>query len=142
REDAGPGACATCGAAALAQDEDVLDTWFSSGLWPFSTLGWPDQTRELKTFYPTSVMETGYDILFFWVARMMMLGLYFMKKVPFRTVLLHALVVDENGEKMSKVKGNVIDPLHVVNGATLDEILGIDPERASKKDRDQALAKF
>ena len=118
-----PTACAQCGSAALKQDEDVLDTWFSSALWPFSTLGWPEQTRELKTFYPTSVMETGYDILFFWVARMMMMGLHFMKKVPFRTVYLHAIVVDEHGEKMSKVKGNVIDPLDVVYGATIDDLV-------------------
>ncbi|HUS63294.1 MAG TPA: valine--tRNA ligase, partial [Kofleriaceae bacterium] len=96
-----PPACGTCGATTLSQDEDVLDTWFSSALWPFSTLGWPEPTRELKTFYPTSVMETGYDILFFWVARMMMMGLHFMKKVPFRTVFLHAIVVDEHGDKMS-----------------------------------------
>jgi valyl-tRNA synthetase len=97
----------------LTQDEDVLDTWFSSWLWPFATLGWPDETRELRTFYPTSVMETGYDILFFWVARMMMAGLHFMKKVPFRTVYLHTMVTDEKGDKMSKVKGNTIDPLDV-----------------------------
>jgi valyl-tRNA synthetase len=118
-----PNACSKCGDASLTQDEDVLDTWFSSALWPFSTLGWPDQTRELKTFYPTDVMETGHDILFFWVARMMMMGLHFMKKVPFRTVFLHALVVDENGDKMSKMKGNVIDPLDVVGGATRDSLV-------------------
>ncbi|HEX9100676.1 MAG TPA: valine--tRNA ligase, partial [Polyangia bacterium] len=118
-----PTACATCGSTALKQDEDVLDTWFSSALWPFSTLGWPEQTRELKTFYPTSVMETGYDILFFWVARMMMMGLHFMKKVPFRTVYLHAIVVDEHGDKMSKVKGNVIDPLDVVYGASKEDLV-------------------
>jgi len=122
RETKGPGVCA-CGSTVLRQDEDVLDTWFSSSLWPFSTLGWPEATRELKTFYPTSVMETGYDILFFWVARMMMMGLHFMKKVPFRTVFLHAIVVDEHGNKMSKVKGNVIDPLDVVYGAQLPELL-------------------
>jgi len=116
-------AFAAAGRSDLVQDEDVLDTWFSSALWPFSTLGWPEQTRELKTFYPTSVMETGYDILFFWVARMMMMGLHFMKKVPFRTVFLHAIVVDEHGEKMSKVKGNVIDPLDVVYGATLEDLV-------------------
>jgi valyl-tRNA synthetase len=116
-------AFAAAGRNDLVQDEDVLDTWFSSALWPFSTLGWPEQTRELKTFYPTSVMETGYDILFFWVARMMMMGLHFMKKVPFRTVFLHAIVVDERGDKMSKVKGNVIDPLDVVYGATLDDLV-------------------
>ncbi len=122
REKDGPKSCA-CGSSSLRQDEDVLDTWFSSSLWPFSTLGWPEATRELKTFYPTSVMETGHDILFFWVARMMMMGLHFMKKVPFRTVFLHAIVVDEHGDKMSKVKGNVIDPLDVVHGATVDELL-------------------
>ena len=121
----------------LVQDQDVLDTWFSSALWPFSTLGWPEMTKELKTFYPTSVMETGYDILFFWVARMMMMGLYFMKKVPFRTVYLHAIVVDENGDKMSKVKGNVIDPLDVVYGATRQQLLdkakdGLAPPEALK----------
>ncbi|HYD41067.1 MAG TPA: class I tRNA ligase family protein, partial [Anaeromyxobacter sp.] len=88
-----------------------LDTWFSSGLWPFSTMGWPDETATLRTFYPTSVMETGHDIIFFWVARMMMMGLHFMGEVPFRTVYLHPMVRDEKGQKMSKTKGNVIDPL-------------------------------
>jgi valyl-tRNA synthetase len=100
------------------QDPDVLDTWFSSGLWPFSTLGWPEQTEDLKTFYPNSVMETGHDIIFFWVARMMMMGLHFMGDVPFRTVYLHAMVRDEKGEKMSKTKGNVVDPLDIVLGQT------------------------
>jgi valyl-tRNA synthetase len=109
-----PTQCVHCGGKDLTQDEDVLDTWFSSWLWPFATLGWPDQTRELRTFYPTTVMETGYDILFFWVARMLMAGLHFMKKVPFRTVYLHTMVTDEKGEKMSKVKGNTIDPVEVV----------------------------
>src|SRR6478672_9200450 len=109
-----PGACGKCGGAELKQDEDVLDTWFSSWLWPFATLGWPNETRELKTFYPTTVLDTGYDILFFWVARMLMAGLHFMKKVPFRTVYLHTMVVDDKGEKMSKVKGNTIDPLDVI----------------------------
>ncbi|HEX2570737.1 MAG TPA: valine--tRNA ligase [Polyangia bacterium] len=118
-----PAACARCGHKELRQDDDVLDTWFSSALWPFSTLGWPDDTKDLRTFYPTSVMETGYDIIFFWVARMMMMGLHFMKDVPFQTVFLHALVVDENGDKMSKVKGNVIDPLDVIHGATLEQLL-------------------
>jgi valyl-tRNA synthetase len=109
-----PAACGKCQGQQLRQDEDVLDTWFSSALWPFATLGWPEETRALRTFYPTSIMETGYDILFFWVARMMMMGLHFMKKVPFRTVYLHTLVTDEKGDKMSKVKGNTIDPLDVV----------------------------
>ena len=108
-----PAACGECRSAALRQDPDVLDTWFSSGLWPFSTLGWPESTPALKTFYPNSVMETGFDILFFWVARMAMLGLHFLGQVPFRVVFLHAMVRDEKGEKMSKTKGNVIDPLDI-----------------------------
>jgi len=98
----------------LRQDEDVLDTWFSSSLWPFSTLGWPKRTNALKTFYPTSLLITGFDILFFWVARMMMMGIYVMKDVPFHDVYLHALVRDEKGEKMSKSKGNVIDPIVMI----------------------------
>jgi len=106
-----PSQCAECGSGTLKQDPDVLDTWFSSGLWPFSTFGWPEDTPALRTFYPNSVMETGFDILFFWVARMAMLGLHFMEQVPFRTVFLHAMVRDEKGEKMSKTRGNVIDPL-------------------------------
>jgi len=109
-----PAACNHCGGTELRQDEDVLDTWFSSWLWPFATLGWPAETRELKTFYPTTLLDTGYDILFFWVARMMMAGLHFMKKVPFRTVYFHTMVTDEKGEKMSKVKGNTIDPVAVI----------------------------
>jgi len=100
---------------ALERDPDVLDTWFSSALWPFSTLGWPDQTPELAKYYPTNVLVTGWDILFFWVARMMMMGMYFMKEVPFRTVYLHGLVTDEKGQKMSKSTGNVIDPLELID---------------------------
>ncbi len=106
-----PASCPACGGDELEQDADVLDTWFSSALWPFSTLGWPEETLELKRFYPTSVLVTAFDILFFWVARMMMMGLHFMKEVPFREVYVHALVRDSQGQKMSKSKGNVIDPL-------------------------------
>ncbi|MEW6094291.1 MAG: valine--tRNA ligase [Chloroflexota bacterium] len=107
--------CAHCGGKNIQQDPDVLDTWFSSGLWPFSTLGWPEETPDLKYFYPTTLMETGYDILFFWVARMIMLGLEFTGQAPFETVYLHGLVRDEHGRKMSKSYGNVIDPLVVMD---------------------------
>ncbi|MEO5794799.1 MAG: class I tRNA ligase family protein, partial [Rhodoferax sp.] len=109
--------------AGWKQDPDVLDTWFSSGLWPFSTLGWPEKTNALQKFYPASDLETGYDILFFWVARMMMMGIHFMGKPPFKRVLLAGMVTDENGDKMSKVKGNVIDPLDLIHGASLEQLL-------------------
>jgi valyl-tRNA synthetase len=108
---------------ALHRDPDVLDTWFSSALWPFSTLGWPEQTKEVERFYPTSVLVTGFDIIFFWVARMMMSGLHFMKEVPFRDVYIHGLVLDEKGQKMSKTKGNVMDPLELI------DVLGADALR-------------
>jgi valyl-tRNA synthetase len=109
-----PQACQACHSKNLVQETDVLDTWFSSALWPFSTMGWPEETALLKTFYPTTVLVTGFDILFFWVARMMMMGIHFMKDVPFKDVYVHALVRDEDGKKMSKSKGNVIDPLSVI----------------------------
>ncbi|MFB3819024.1 MAG: valine--tRNA ligase [Candidatus Methylomirabilales bacterium] len=118
-----PAACPACGSVSLRQETDVLDTWFSSGLWPFSTLGWPAPTKELSVYYPNACLVTAYDILFFWVARMIMLGLRFMGDVPFRDVVIHGLIRDEQGNKMSKTRGNVIDPLHVVNGASLEELL-------------------
>ena len=118
-----PKKCQGCGESTLIQDEDVLDTWFSSALWPFATLGWPESTKALKTFYPNTILETGFDIIFFWVARMIMMGIHFMGEVPFSRVYLHAMVRDEKGEKMSKSKGNVIDPLELI------ETHGADPLR-------------
>ena len=118
-----PSNCIHCGSARIEQDADVLDTWFSSALWPFSTLGWPDETPDYKYFYPTTMMETGYDILFFWVARMIMSGLEYTGEIPFETVYLHGLIRDEHGRKMSKSYGNVIDPLPVM------DVLGTDALR-------------
>ena len=127
----------------LERDEDVLDTWFSSGLFPFSVMGWPDNTADLKTFYPTSLLETGLDILFFWVARMVMMGLQLTDTLPFTTVYLHAMVRDKDGRKMSKSLGNVIDPLEVIHGCTLESLLSkldggnLDPKEVAKAKKDQ-----
>lgn len=109
-----PETCSKCGCKHFKQDEDVLDTWFSSGLWPFSTLGWPDKTPELEFFYPTSVLVTGYDIIFFWVARMIIFGMEVMGDIPFKYVNIHGIVRDSQGRKMSKSLGNGIDPLEVI----------------------------
>ncbi|HUG29691.1 MAG TPA: class I tRNA ligase family protein, partial [Candidatus Limnocylindria bacterium] len=123
-EVAGPGACETCGRGAgeLTQDPDIFDTWYSPGLWPFSTRGWPDQTDDLRRYYPGAVMETGYDIIFFWVARMMMLGIHLTDAVPFGKVYLHGLVKDPYGKRMSKTKGNVVDPLEAIDTAGADAL--------------------
>ena len=120
RED--PTSCLKCGSNNLKQDPDVLDTWFSSGLWPFSVFGWPEETPDYKYFYPTSVLETGYDIIFFWVARMMMDGIEFTGKAPFHTIYLHGMVRDDKGQKMSKTKNNVIDPLGIMNTMGTDAL--------------------
>ena len=117
-----PSACEACGSSRLRQEPDVLDTWFSSALWPFSTLGWPEQTPDLERFFPTSIMETGYDILFFWVARMIMTSLMYTNDIPFHTVYLHGLVRDDQGRKMSKTTGNVIDPIALLDGAAPEEL--------------------
>ncbi len=117
-----PAVCSHCQSTEIEQDTDVLDTWFSSGLWPFSTLGWPDQTEDLKTFYPTSLLITGFDILFFWVCRMMMLGIECTGDVPFREVHMHGLVRDAERQKMSKTKGNVVDPLEIIERSGTDSL--------------------
>ena len=140
RED--PTVCPKCGKAHLHQDEDVLDTWFSSALWPFSTLGWPDNTEDLKYFYPTSMLVTGYDIIFFWVARMIFSGIENMGETPFETVLIHGLVRDELGRKMSKSLGNGVDPLEVVNEYGADAlrfslVMGVSPGNDTRYSRDK-----
>ncbi|MFA5839575.1 MAG: valine--tRNA ligase [Candidatus Margulisiibacteriota bacterium] len=117
-----PEKCPKCGGMHLEQDPDVFDTWFSSALWPFSTLGWPDETKDLKTFYPTSVLVTGYDIITFWVSRMIMTGMHFMKEAPFHTVFIHGLVRDASGKKMSKSFGNVIDPIEIIDKVGADAL--------------------
>ncbi len=125
----------------LKQDEDVLDTWFSSALWPFSTLGWPEQTKALDTFYPTSVLVTGFDIIFFWVARMIMMGIKFTGKIPFKEIYIHGLVRDSHGQKMSKSKGNVLDPIDLIDGITLEDLVSkrtsslMQPQMAKKIDK-------
>ena len=146
RED--PAACPKCGGK-LRQDEDVLDTWFSSALWPFSTLGWPDETEDLKYFYPTSMLVTGYDIIFFWVARMIFSGIEHMGETPFETVLIHGLVRDEQGRKMSKSLGNGVDPLEVVEEYGADAlrfslVMGVSPGNDTRysKDRVEAARNF
>jgi len=132
-----PDSCLHCGSANIEQDPDILDTWFSSALWPYSTLGWPDDTEDLRYFYPTTVMETAYDIIFFWVARMIMMGLEDAGDIPFHTVYLHGLIRDERGEKMSKTRGNVIDPVDVIETYGTDAlrfglITGTSPANDSK----------
>ncbi|HKJ70124.1 MAG TPA: valine--tRNA ligase [Gammaproteobacteria bacterium] len=137
-----PAACPRCGGSHLIQDPDVLDTWFSSALWPFSTLGWPEDTAELRTFYPTSVLVTGFDIIFFWVARMIMMGCKFMDDVPFEEVYVHGLVRDSEGNKMSKSKGNVLDPLDLIDGIELEALVDKRTSAMMQPDKAKAIEKM
>ncbi len=141
KEAANPNSFSASNEIGIFRDEDVLDTWFSSALWPFSTLGWPGKTPELGRYYPTTVLVTGFDIIFFWVARMMMMGMHFMKEVPFHDVYIHGLVRDGQGNKMSKTRGNVIDPLDIIDGISLENLVakrvaGLDKEAANRVERE------
>jgi len=127
----------------IEQDGDVLDTWFSSGLFPFSTMGWPDEENpDYKAFFPNTLLETGYDILFFWVARMVMMSLWLTDKLPFKEVLLHPMVCDSEGKKMSKSRGNVVDPLEIIDGTTLENLLNkIKNSNLPKAEQDASIRK-
>ena len=117
----------------LRQDDDVLDTWFSSSLWPFASMGWPNESKNLKTFFPTNLLVTGFDIIFFWVARMIMMSIEFTGKIPFKDIYVTGLIRDENGQKMSKSKGNIIDPIDLIYGISLEVFLKKEHQILCKK---------